>query len=322
MLCSCRSTLIALAAAALLVACGRGEPDATTDTATGTADASADFERAATIAGEFKTPESVLFDQIDDVFFVSNINGSPGAKDNNGFISRVRGEGGEVDSLMFIAGGRGGVTLNAPKGLALTGDTLWVTDIDAVRAFDKRTGRAFASHTVQGAVFLNDIAVGPDGELYITDTGVRISESGMTHPGPDRIFKLTRAGQVSTALQFDSLIGPNGIAWDDDGKRFIVVAFAGSDILSWQPGDSAATRVASGKGQFDGVERLPDGRILISSWADSSLYVLDGSTLVRAVTGVESPADIGIDSKRNRVAIPLFQANRIELWAIPARAGM
>jgi sugar lactone lactonase YvrE len=320
---ACRSTLVALAATAVLAACVRDEAESTTDTAAGTAASSADFERAATIAGEFKTPESVLFDANEDVFFVSNINGSPGGKDNNGFISRVRGEGGEVDSLMFIAGGRGGVTLNAPKGLAITGDTLWVTDIDAIRAFDKRTGRPFASHTVQGAVFLNDITSGPDGALYITDTGIRISESGMTHPGPDRIFKLTRDGQVSTALRFDSLIGPNGIEWDDAGQRFIVVAFAGgSDIYSWKPGDSTATRIASGKGQFDGVKRLPDGRILITSWTDSSLYVLDGSALTRAVTGVESPADIGIDSKRNRVAIPLFQANRVELWAIPNKGGM
>lgn len=322
MLLSHRSSLLALAAIALLGGCVRDETEATSDSAAGTAAASADFERAATIAGDFKTPESVLFDAIDDVFFVSNINGSPSAKDNNGFISRVRGEGGEVDSLMFIAGGRGGLTLNAPKGLALTGDTLWVTDIDVVRAFDKRTGRAFASHTVQGAVFLNDITAGPDGALYITDTGVRMSDAGMSHPGPDRIFKLTRDGQVSTALQFDSLIGPNGLAWDDAGQRFIVVAFAGSEVYTWKPGDSTATTIATGKGQFDGVERLPDGRVLISSWADSSIYVLDGSALARVVSGVESPADIGVDSKRNRVAIPLFQANRIELWAIPNRAGM
>ncbi|MGQ0714369.1 MAG: SMP-30/gluconolactonase/LRE family protein [Gemmatimonadaceae bacterium] len=321
MLLSYRSSLLALGTAALLAACVRDETEATSDSATGTA-AAAEFERAATISGEFKTPESVVFDEAGDVFFVSNINGSPGDKDNNGFISRVRGEGGEVDSLMFIAGGRSGVTLNAPKGLAITGDTLWVTDIDAVRAFDKNTGRPFASHTVQGAVFLNDIAAGPDGALYITDTGIRFTDSGMSHPGPDRIFKLTRDGQVSTALEFRPQIAPNGIAWDEEGQRFIVGSFAGNDIVEWKPGATKPTRIASGKGQFDGVERLADGRILVSSWTDSSIYMLDGSALVRVVSGVESPADIGIDTKRNRVAIPLFQANRIELWTIPNRTGI
>lgn len=316
-----RVPVLALATLSLVAGCARDETEATGDSAAGVA-APAEFSRAASIQAEFKTPEAVRFDPIDDVFFVSNINGSPGEKDNNGFISRVRAEGGEVDSLMFIAGGRGGVTLNAPKGLALTGDTLWVTDIDAVRAFNKRTGQAIASYPVQGAVFLNDIVAGPDGALYITDTGVRIAASGMSHPGPDRVFKLTRAGQVSTALQFDSLIGPNGIAWDDANQHFIIVAFAGTDILAWKPGDSATTTIASGKGQYDGVERLGDGRILISSWADSSIYVLDGSALVRAVPGVASPADIGVDTKRNRVAVPLFEGNRVELFAIPAKDGV
>jgi sugar lactone lactonase YvrE len=316
-----RVPLLALAALSLVAGCARDETEATGDSATGDA-APAEFSRAATIQAEFKTPEAVRFDPIDDVFFVSNINGSPGDKDNNGFISRVRAEGGEVDSLMFIAGGRGGVTLNAPKGLAITGDTLWVTDIDAVRAFNKRTGQAIASYPVQGAVFLNDIAAGPDGALYITDTGIRITASGMSHPGPDRVFKLTRAGQVSTALQFDSLIGPNGIAWDDADQRFLIVGFAGTDIMAWKPGDSATTTIASGKGQYDGVERLGDGRILVSTWADSSIYVLDGSALVRAVAGVASPADIGVDTKRNRVAVPLFEGNRVELFAIPAKDGM
>ena len=316
-----RISVVTFAALTLVAGCTRDESEATGDSAAGVA-APAEFSRAATIQGELKTPESVRFDPADDVFFVSSINGSPGAKDNNGFISRVRAEGGEIDSLMFIAGGRGGVTLNAPKGLAITGDTLWVTDIDVVRAFDKKTGRPIASYPVRGAVFLNDIAAGPDGTLYITDTGIQISDSGMTHPGPDRIFKLTRSGEVSTTLQFRPLIGPNGIAWDDANQRFILVAFAGNDIMGWKPGDSTTTTIATGKGQFDGVERLSDGRVLLSTWADSSIYVLDGSALVRAVTGVAGPADIGVDTKRNRVAVPLFEGNRVELFTIPAKDGM
>ncbi len=316
-----RVSVLALSAIIVLLGCARDETEATGDSAAGVA-APAEFSRAASIQGAFKTPESVRFDPTDDVFFVSNINGPPSEKDNNGFVARVRAEGGEIDSLMFIAGGRGGVTLNAPKGLAITGDTLWVTDIDAVRAFDKKTGRAIASYPVRGAVFLNDITTGPDGALYITDTGIRINASGMSHPGPDRVFKLTRSGEVSTALQLDSLVGPNGITWDEANQRFIVVSFAGNTILGWKPGDSAATTIATGTGQFDGVERLGDGRILVSSWADSSIYVLDGSALVRAVPGVASPADIGVDTKRNRVAVPLFEGNRVELFAIPAKDGM
>ena len=42
--------------------------------------------RTATIEG-FKTPESVKWDSTQDVYFVSNINGAPNAKDGNGYIS-------------------------------------------------------------------------------------------------------------------------------------------------------------------------------------------------------------------------------------------
>ena len=316
-----RVPFVAFAALTLVAGCARDETEATGDSAAGVA-APAEFARAASIQGGFKTPESVRFDPIDDVYFVSNINGSPDQKDNNGFISRVRAEGGEIDSLMFIAGGRGSVTLHAPKGLALTGDTLWVTDIDVVRAFDKKTGSPIASYPVRGAVFLNDIVTGPDGALYITDTGIRFTDSGISHPGPDRIFKLTRAGEVSTAFQFRRAFGPNGIAWDDANQRFIIGGFAENEIVTWKPGETRTTTIATGKGQFDGIERLADGRVLISTWTDSSIYVLDGSALVRAVPGVPSPADIGVDTKRNRVAVPIFGGDRVELFAIPAKDGM
>src|SRR2546430_5291507 len=49
----------------------------------------------------FLTPESVLHDPAQDIYFVSNINGGPTTKDNNGFISRVRPDG-AVENLKFI----------------------------------------------------------------------------------------------------------------------------------------------------------------------------------------------------------------------------
>jgi hypothetical protein len=63
------------------------------------------------------------------------------------------------------------------------------------------------------------------------------------------------------------------------------------------------------------VERLPDGRLAISSWADSSLHLLDTTgALVRWIPGLASPADIGLDAARRRIAVPLFTQDRVEIW--------
>src|SRR5258706_1364793 len=146
--------------------------------------------KALTVAG-FSTPESVMHDSTQDIYFVSNINGSPTAKDNNGFISRLRPDG-AIENLKFIEGGRAGVTLNAPKGLAVVRDTLWVADIDAVRAFNARTGAPLDSFKLDsaGAVFLNDLTIA-SGAIYITDTRIKVDDVGhVLHPGPDRGLRI------------------------------------------------------------------------------------------------------------------------------------
>jgi sugar lactone lactonase YvrE len=277
------------------------------------------YTRSATITGGFKTPESVKYDADLDVYFVSNINGNPSQKDGNGFISRIRADN-TIDSLGFIRGGRNGVTLNAPKGMAIVGDTLVVTDIDAVRMFNKRTGAPIASVdlTSQKATFLNDVAVGGDGALYITDTGIRFSQTGeMTHPGTDQIFKI--AGRKATvAASGAGLSGPNGITWDRGNGRFLVAPFGGSALVMWKPNDSAppSPMATAGAGQFDGVEVLDGGRVLASSWADSSVTLFQGTTATRVATGVPSPADIGVDTKHNKLLVPIFTGDRIEVFDI------
>ena len=272
--------------------------------------------KVATVIG-FLTPESVLDDSAQDIYFVSNINGGPLTKDNNGFISRLRPDE-AIEVLKFIEGGRAGVTLNAPKGLAKLGDTLWVADIDRLRAFNARTGAAIDSVRLDslGAVFLNDIAIAPNGAIYVTDTGIRFDDVGnVLHPGPDRVFRVGPDRKVTVAVRGDTLGWPNGITLDAVGRRFIIVQYGGKAILAWKPGDRAPTVIARGAGGFDGVEMI-GGKIVVSSWADSSITRFDSTQGTKIITGVPSPADIGYDAKRNRLLIPILTGNRVEIWQL------
>src|SRR5258705_9561826 len=254
--------------------------------------------KALTVAG-FSTPESVMHDSTQDIYFVSNINGSPTAKDNNGFISRLRPDG-AIENLKFIEGGRAGVTLNAPKGLGVLGDTLWVADIDMVRAFNARTGALLDSVKLDSAVFLNDVAVAATGAIYLTDPGIRFDDVGnVLHPGPDRVFRIGPDRKVTVAARGDSLGWPNGITVDPVGKRFIIVSFGPTkSVLAWKPGDKAPKVIAKGAGGFDGVEVVRT-RILVSSWTDSTVSAYETGQEIKVITGVPGSADIIYEPKRN-----------------------
>ena len=285
----------------------------------------AEAPRRVMAIGGFHDPESVRYDPELDVFYVSNMYLFGSEKDGNGFITRV--EAGDPRRGSILArGGEKGVTLHAPKGIALQGDTLWVADIDVVRGFHRVTGAPVATIDL-GAhrpTLLNDVAVGPDGSIRVTDTGIVMTRYGIVHDTTgDRIFTIGR-GRAVTATPATAYRKPNGITWDPAGRRWLVVTFGAFASALHVVGDSAgvdstATTLAEGTGRWDGVEALADGRILLSSWSDSSVHIVDGGSHRQLVRGVPEPADIGIDTRRGRLAIPLGVSNRIELWTIPGR---
>ena len=262
------------------------------------------------VADSFQTPESVLYDSVMDVYVVSNINGSPAAKDDNGFLSRV-GPDGRVVELRWVDGASDSVTLHAPKGMGIRGDTLFVSDIDEVRMFDRTTGRPLGSVAIRGVSFLNDIEVGPDGTVYVTDSGLKADFSSS---GSDAVLRRGANGQFTPMIRGRELGAPNGLS-HDGGSGLYVVSFGSGEYYHVTAGGQRHPLAKPAKGQLDGVVALPGGRVIASSWADSSVIVLDsGATAWRTlVAGVPNPADIGYDSRRERVLIPLFQANRIEI---------
>jgi sugar lactone lactonase YvrE len=266
----------------------------------------------------------VRYDAEQDVFFVSNMTGYGSAKDGNGYISRVSAET-PGSAIVFAQGGRNGVTLDSPKGLAIHGDTLWAADISVLRAFDRHTGAPLASIDFGplGAVQLNDVAIGPDGNVHVTDTGIIMGKDGVVHTGPDRIFVLGPNRTITVAAAGPQLRRPNGITWDPVGNRWLVVSFDPfvGEVAAMPPDMSSRQVIRSGKGQLDGVEVLPHGTVLFTSWADSSIHALAGGRDVQIIREVPVPADIGIDTRRHRLAIPLSMLGRVELWDISRVEG-
>lgn len=312
---SFRSSIFSFIALGTIVACGQEPRNDETDSA---AAAAASTALPPSTEG-LRTPESVRYDPVLDVYFVSNIDGNPNNKDNNGYIVRLDAANPSTPTTI-VQGGQNSVELHAPKGLAISGDTLWVADIDHLRAFDKNSGAAITSIALPGATFLNDVVVAPDGTIYVTDTGISFSATGeVSHPGKDRIYAV-KGGVPSVAYESPVLAGPNGIAWDANNSRFVLATFGeANQILGWAPGESTVANLAAGPGGFDGIEVLSDGRILVTSWNDSSLSVITNGQLTKVAGGMDGPADIGIDTQRNRVAIPRFTAGKVDYVAIPPR---
>ena len=289
----------------LLVACGgeategEGEPETVPTTS----------PEAVTVSGVgFSTPESVLYHEAEDVYLVSNINGTPLDADGNGFISRLSPSG-EVLSLRWIDGEAEGVTLNAPKGMAIQDGTLYVADIDCIRRFDASTGAPSGEVCVDGATFLNDVAPHFEEGVVFTDTGL---DASFSPTGTDAVYHLV--GDDYAAILADPELGaPNGVAAGEESVT--VVTFMGGEIFRLDEGGRTDLLTVEGA-QFDGVEMLPGDALLVSDWGASCVHRVTAEGQASCIVeDVASPADIGVDLGRNRVLIPLFNAN--EVWFRP-----
>lgn len=237
------------------------------------------------------TCESVLYDKDNDRLFVSNINGKPLNKDGEGFISILNLDG-SIKNLKWATG------LNAPKGMGIYENHLYVTDIDRVVAISLETGEIVIEFTPAEAEFLNDITVS-ENAVYVSDMGL-----GLIHKIENDELSIIaeNVSSVNGLLSKDNklmLLDEKGLrALDLDNNEFSMV------------NDS----VTGG----DGLTMLNDSVYIASRWQGEIYYVTGNKAHLLLDTKKEESqtADIALNREEKIVYVPTFFNNKVVAYQL------
>lgn len=241
-----------------------------------------------------KVPESVLFDAGNKVLYVSNIDGTePWAKDGKGSIGKV-GLDGKIIKTDWVSG------LNAPKGLGIYKGKLYAADITNVVVIDINKGTIDKTIPVEGAEGLNDISVGNDGVVWVSDS---------------KNNKIYKVENDKSSVYLENLKGPNGVLMR--GKDFYILDAGGAYKVN---SDKTLTMIADGmEGGTDGIENISGNDFLVSCWQGAIWYVhADGKKelLLDTKNEKKNTADIGFDPQTKTVYVPSFWKNSITAFRV------
>ncbi len=243
-----------------------------------------------------KVPESVLLDNKTNTLFVANINGKPTAKDGNGFISKLNLDG-TVQTLHFNDG------MDAPKGMAIYDNKLYVSDISTLRVVDLNSGKIIENYPIKEAKFLNDVAVTKEGTVYVSDFSA----------ANNAIYKLTNK-QMTKWMDSKNLLRqrPNGL-WVENDTLVIGTKEGTIFKANLKTKKMKVFKAHIGVNGIDGILPFDKNSYITSDWAgrvfistqDKSTKIIDGSAQK------VNAADIWYDQKSKMLYIPTFFDNRI-----------
>ncbi len=293
-----KNFLIIISSALLLVSCNFSKPtEGDTEAQSDPTYALTEVWRSDSI---FRTCESVLFDKTRQVLFVSCINGIPADKDGKGFISML-GLDGKVKSLEWLSG------LNAPKGMGINGNYLYVTDIDQLVIIDIENAEIIERIPVDGASFLNDVAIDSEGKVYISD-----SDTG--------ILWIYNKGELVSWIT-EGLSRPNGLFIEE--TRVLLTSSGSEDlkIIDKTTGEFEVVTTEIGIG--DGIEFTgKEGHYITSSWSGEVFLILPDYSKVSLLKTSEqeiNSADIGFNQESQVVYVPTFFDNSVVAYKLESQ---
>lgn len=239
----------------------------------------------------YPTCESVLYDQNQDVLYVSCIAGNPTDMDNTGHIARMSTDGKIIDSVWAHG-------FNAPKGMCIFNGQLYVTDINRVVRIDMANPELQVEIPVAGAQFLNDLTAGPRG-VFLSDM-----KTGMLH--------YIEADFVHTINE--DLPNLNGLAFYGDQ----LYALNAQGLLRLSQGGEVLEVINADVTGGDGLIPLGNNRFIASRWQGEIWIVDNGQAqkLFDSTAEEMQTADIGFNPNTSTVFAPRFFANKVTAFKL------
>lgn len=235
-------------------------------------------------------PESVLPQR--ECLYVSLIDGGAWEADHKGGVARLDRYG-KVLSDTWITG------LDAPKGLARYGDFLYVADLSTVVVINIPQNKIDHKIMIPGATGLNDITVGNDGTVYVTDS--RQSNVFEIHDGKPTLYA-------------DGLKGVNGIK--AVGKLVYILT---GDGMYVSDAPHQVKKLCELEHGGDGIEPVGNGDFLVTAWSGWLYYVNASGTkqvLLDTHETNHKTADIGYDPATKTLYVPTFLGKSVAAYRL------
>lgn len=256
----------------------------------------------------FKMPESVVYDVVQQRFYVSNVNGSPMAQDGNGSIGWIAASG-QAAEPEWVKG------LHSPKGILLDYPYLYIADVQELVVVNVKSGLIAARYEAKHSAVLNGIAKTDDGQIYVSDWA------------GNAIYRLTQ-NELVKWLESPALQSPNGLvaqgnhlylgSWGDDIQSDFSTKTSGSLKRITLADKAIETLTDSGQWMnLDGLHRLENGVVLATDFMAGELLVIRSSGRIETRYPLEvSAADFYFDPQQKLLVVPYLMGNKVTAYRL------